>query len=183
MLDSCGRPSRFRVARDPMLCSDTNAATWGSMVISPLCIAALQPARPVRSRRLVRPARIQTKSRTAASRSVTLPLYAVRHLAPGGKPVSRTAAAVAALLSMSGLAVGSTPAAGATAPTCRGYPATIVGTPREDVLTGTQGGDVIVAMGGDDVIRARGGADVVCGADGDDQVYAGADQDRVWSGD
>ena len=61
---------------------------------------------------------------------------------------------------------GSPLAAGAAeeVPMCFGMPATIVGTPGDDVLTGTPGDDVIVGLEGTDVINAAtsGGTDRVC---------------------
>jgi Ca2+-binding RTX toxin-like protein len=76
---------------------------------------------------------------------------------------------------------------------CRGVPATIVGTPTDarypeghdapdDVIEGTPKADVIVAMGGDDVIWARGGNDVICGGPGTDDVFAGPGRDAVFTG-
>lgn len=54
-------------------------------------------------------------------------------------------------------------------PACEGVPATILGSPGDDVLFGTTGPDVIVA---------RGGADRVLGGDGDDLICLGAGADR-----
>jgi Ca2+-binding RTX toxin-like protein len=76
-------------------------------------------------------------------------------------------------------------------PICAGRPATIVGTPGNDVMNGTVGDDVIVSGGGRDWIRARGGDDVICAGgardvvlagDGDDTVDAGAGRDVVSGG-
>jgi Ca2+-binding RTX toxin-like protein len=51
----------------------------------------------------------------------------------------------------------------ARVPTCRGVPATIVGTPGDDVLHGTSGDDVIVGgRGSDDILGGR-GDDLICG--------------------
>jgi len=63
----------------------------------------------------------------------------------------------------------------ATAPTCSGQPATIIGTPGNDTLSGTNGNDVIMGLGGDDVIRGRGGSDIICGGDGNDVVHGSRD--------
>jgi hypothetical protein len=62
-------------------------------------------------------------------------------------------------------------------PVCDGRPATLVGTPGDDVLKGTPGDDVIMGDEGDDVIRAGGGNDVVCAGPGNDKVFGrlGAD--------
>src|SRR4051812_15572614 len=46
---------------------------------------------------------------------------------------------------------------------CRGVPATIVGTPGDDVIQGTSGDDVIVAGAGNDFISGNGGDDLICG--------------------
>ena len=75
-------------------------------------------------------------------------------------------------------------AAGAAAatPTCRGVPATIVGTADVDVLLGTPGADVIVAFAGSDTVRGRGGDDLVCGGDGADRLYGGTGADRLYGG-
>jgi Ca2+-binding RTX toxin-like protein len=64
-------------------------------------------------------------------------------------------------------------AAEADRPTCRGRPATLVGTSGDDVLVGTPQEDVIVARAGNDVIRSRGGVDFVCGGAGDDRISGG----------
>ena len=47
-------------------------------------------------------------------------------------------------------------------PTCGGRPATIIGTPGDDVLIGTASDDVIATRGGRDRISARGGNDTIC---------------------
>jgi Ca2+-binding RTX toxin-like protein len=56
---------------------------------------------------------------------------------------------------------------------CLGERATIVGTPRGEVIRGTAGRDVIVALGGADIIRGRGGNDVICAGRGADRILAG----------
>lgn len=65
---------------------------------------------------------------------------------------------------------------------CRGFTATIVGTPGADVLTGTGGPDVIVGLGGIDTIRSLGGGDLICAGSGRDFVVAGTAADRVLGG-
>jgi len=65
---------------------------------------------------------------------------------------------------------------------CAGMPATIVGTPRADLLIGTRGNDVVVAMGGDDEIRTFTGEDVICAGRGRDVVRSGIWADRVFGG-
>ena len=56
---------------------------------------------------------------------------------------------------------------------CRGLTATIVGSPRADILLGTSGDDVIVGLGGNDTIFGRGGNDTICGNQGDDVITGG----------
>ena len=68
------------------------------------------------------------------------------------------------------------------APTCRGVPATIVGTGGGDELLGTTGPDVIVALGGNDRIASRAGRDLICAGSGRDHVAAGTAGDRVFGG-
>jgi Ca2+-binding RTX toxin-like protein len=72
----------------------------------------------------------------------------------------------------------STPAS----PTCLGMPATIIGTPENDILRGTPGDDVIVGLAGNDVIDGRGGDDRICGGNGNDVIQAGEGSDRVDGG-
>jgi Ca2+-binding RTX toxin-like protein len=62
---------------------------------------------------------------------------------------------------------------------CAGNPATIVGTPGNDVLTGTPGRDVIAGLGGNDVINGLGGNDLVCAGDGNDVVLGGDGDDYL----
>jgi poly-gamma-glutamate synthesis protein (capsule biosynthesis protein) len=62
---------------------------------------------------------------------------------------------------------------------CGGVPATMVGTPGDDVLIGTDGPDVIAGRGGRDVIWGRGGDDVLCGGPGIDLVLGGPGEDRI----
>ena len=64
-------------------------------------------------------------------------------------------------------------------PTCMGLPATILGTPGNDVLIGTSGDDVILAYAGDDVLYAGAGIDTICGGDGDDDLGWAAVGGRV----
>jgi uncharacterized repeat protein (TIGR01451 family) len=65
---------------------------------------------------------------------------------------------------------------------CRGVPATITGTPGDDVLVGTTGPDVIVATGGSDTVRSLAGRDLVCAGPGRDFVASGSAADRVFGG-
>jgi Ca2+-binding RTX toxin-like protein len=71
-------------------------------------------------------------------------------------------------------------AAGQAPPLCQGRPATIVGTPGDDVLRGTPRADVIVARAGDDIVKGLGGDDLVCGGDGADRIQGGAGDDRLF---
>ena len=63
---------------------------------------------------------------------------------------------------------------------CGGLPATIGGTPGDDVVFGTAGNDVIAPGGGNDIVRGLGGDDVICGGDGDDKLKGGAGKDRLF---
>jgi RTX calcium-binding nonapeptide repeat (4 copies) len=63
--------------------------------------------------------------------------------------------------------------------TCKGKPATIVGTNGSDVRTGSQGPDVIVALGGNDTLSGLADNDVICGGRGKDKLKGGADQDTL----
>lgn len=65
-------------------------------------------------------------------------------------------------------------------PTCRGLPATLVGTQDADVLIGTAGPDVIVGLGGDDTIKGGAGRDTVCAGSGDDRLSGGPARDRLF---
>ena len=108
--------------------------------------------------------------------------------------VTRVACALAAsalaIAGLAGLAAGSTAAAASPTYTCFGKPATIVGTPGDDVLVGRENtADVIVGLGGDDVIR--GSADVtsstapgdrLCGGHGDDYIRGAVGADRIQGG-
>jgi uncharacterized repeat protein (TIGR01451 family) len=68
------------------------------------------------------------------------------------------------------------------AATCRGVPATMVGTGGNDALVGTTARDVIAAFGGDDSIASLSGRDLVCAGRGSDRVGAGSAADRVFGG-
>jgi Ca2+-binding RTX toxin-like protein len=63
---------------------------------------------------------------------------------------------------------------------CDGHVATIVGTPRGDVLRGTPGNDVIAGLGGYDVIHAGAGHDIVCGGQGADTIFGEQGPDRLF---
>ena len=67
-------------------------------------------------------------------------------------------------------------------PSCGDVPATLVGTPGNDVLVGTDGPDVIVGLLGNDTIRGLGGDDLICSGFGDDIVDGGAGNDTLLGG-
>lgn len=65
-------------------------------------------------------------------------------------------------------------------PTCRGVPATTLGTAGNDTIVGSAGRDVIATFGGDDTIVSLAGRDMVCAGSGNDYVGGGAAADRVY---
>jgi hypothetical protein len=65
------------------------------------------------------------------------------------------------------------------AASCKGKPATIVGTNGADVRTGSQGRDVIVALGGNDTLSGIGGNDLLCGGAGKDLLKGGKGKDTL----
>jgi hypothetical protein len=72
------------------------------------------------------------------------------------------------------------PQPGAAGSTCRGRPATIIGTPGDDsraAVGGTRGRDVIAAGNGRDKVRSRGRRDLVCAGAGRDKVRGGKGAD------
>ena len=90
---------------------------------------------------------------------------------------------LATLLALSLAAAAALPAAPASAgvPMCYGEPATIVGTPGDDLfdgitdnsIYGTPGPDVIHGLGGNDAIYADAGDDLICGGEGQDITLNG----------
>ncbi|MGI9615632.1 MAG: hypothetical protein ACR2QO_22155 [Acidimicrobiales bacterium] len=66
--------------------------------------------------------------------------------------------------------------------TCNGRIATIVGTPKRDVLRGTDGADVIYGGNGNDVIYGLGGDDTICGGNGKDELHGGSGDDYLYGG-
>jgi Ca2+-binding RTX toxin-like protein len=66
--------------------------------------------------------------------------------------------------------------------TCSGLPATIVGTPGDDVINGTTGPDVIAGLDGNDVIDGGQGDDVICGGPGEDTLSGSGGNDTLFGG-
>jgi hypothetical protein len=64
--------------------------------------------------------------------------------------------------------------------TCKGKPATIIGTPGNDKLRGTARRDVMVGLGGRDKLSGRGGNDLICGGPGRDVLKGGKGNDRLY---
>ena len=75
---------------------------------------------------------------------------------------------------------GATASAKAAAASCRGVPATIVGTAADDLLTGTPGPDVIAGLEGDDILIGVDGDDRICGGTGSDRLAGGAGDDQLF---
>jgi len=65
-------------------------------------------------------------------------------------------------------------------PTCKGQPATIIGTPRRDVRAGTPGRDVMVGLGGNDKLNGAAGNDLICGGPGKDVLNGGKGNDKLF---
>jgi hypothetical protein len=70
--------------------------------------------------------------------------------------------------------------AAAPPPTCKGKPATIVGTEGSDVRKGTSGKDVIVGLGGNDKLSGLAGNDLICGGSGKDTLNGGKGNDKLY---
>lgn len=66
--------------------------------------------------------------------------------------------------------------------TCGGLPATIVGTPGNDVLNGTNGRDVIHGLSGNDTLNGNNGNDALDGGAGTDTCNGGSGADTAASG-
>jgi Ca2+-binding RTX toxin-like protein len=71
---------------------------------------------------------------------------------------------------------------GPTGAHCGPLPATLVGTPGDDVLVGTSEVDVIVGLEGNDTISGLGDSDVLCGGFGDDVLLGGSGDDELRGG-
>lgn len=82
-----------------------------------------------------------------------------------------------------GLSVLAVAAHGAVrAQNCLGSPATIIGTPGNDVIVGTAGPDVIYGDTGDDQIDGMGGNDRICGNAGNDILLGNVGNDWIEGG-
>ena len=66
--------------------------------------------------------------------------------------------------------------------TCRGYPASVVGTKESDELQGTTGPDVIAAGAGSDLVEALDGDDLLCGGADSDDLRGGSGADVISGG-
>jgi RTX calcium-binding nonapeptide repeat (4 copies) len=67
-------------------------------------------------------------------------------------------------------------------PTCKGKPATIVGTSGNDVREGTSGKDVMVGLGGNDKLSGLAGNDTICGGSGKDALLGQKGKDTLKGG-
>jgi hypothetical protein len=64
--------------------------------------------------------------------------------------------------------------------TCKGQPATIVGTSGDDQLAGISGRDVIAALEGNDEVSGLAGNDLICGGSGRDTLIGGKGKDELF---
>jgi hypothetical protein len=64
--------------------------------------------------------------------------------------------------------------------TCKGRPATYVGTPGVDVIAGSAGDDVIAALEGNDDVSGLAGNDLICGGAGKDKLRGGPGKDKLF---
>jgi Ca2+-binding RTX toxin-like protein len=65
-------------------------------------------------------------------------------------------------------------------PTCRGRPATIIGTSGNDVRRGTPGRDVMAGLAGKDRLSGLGANDIICGGAGKDTLKGGKGKDKLY---
>jgi Ca2+-binding RTX toxin-like protein len=65
-------------------------------------------------------------------------------------------------------------------PTCKGKPATIVGTSGNDVRNGTSGEDVMVGLAGNDKLSGLAGNDLICGGEGKETLNGGKGNDKLY---
>ncbi len=75
---------------------------------------------------------------------------------------------------------GPCPQPAAPPPTCKGKPATIVGTSGNDVRKGTSGKDVMVGLGGNDKLSGLAGSDTICGGSGKDTLLGQKGKDTLY---
>ena len=80
---------------------------------------------------------------------------------------------------LSTCAPGTIPPPAKGGPSCKGKPATIVGTNGRDVRTGSQGRDVFVGLGGSDKLSGKAGNDLICGGAGKDTLKGGGGKDSL----
>jgi Ca2+-binding RTX toxin-like protein len=80
------------------------------------------------------------------------------------------------------LAIAAAAAVNDPIPSCRGKPATIVGTDGNDTIEGTGERDVIWAGLGDDTVRGGLGSDLICGGPGSDFIDGGRGNDFIDGG-
>jgi Ca2+-binding RTX toxin-like protein len=73
-----------------------------------------------------------------------------------------------------------TPPPATASPTCKGKPATIIGTDGNDVRKGTPGKDVIVGLRGNDKLSGLAGNDLICGGAGKDTLNGGKGNDKLF---
>jgi hypothetical protein len=66
-----------------------------------------------------------------------------------------------------------------TATTCKGKPATKVGTAGNDAIVGTAAPDVIAALAGNDKVSGLSGNDLICGGTGKDNLAGGKGKDKL----
>jgi Ca2+-binding RTX toxin-like protein len=64
--------------------------------------------------------------------------------------------------------------------TCKGIPATIIGTDGSDLLSGTPARDVIAGLGGNDKLPGHAGNDLICGGAGKDTLKGGKGNDKLY---
>jgi hypothetical protein len=69
---------------------------------------------------------------------------------------------------------------GGVSASCRGKPATIVGTEASERVRGTTRKDVIATLDGNDTVKAGGGNDVVCAGKGNDRVKGDDGNDKLF---
>ena len=80
---------------------------------------------------------------------------------------------------LSTCAPGTIPTGTSSSATCKGKPATIVGTNGNDVRVASPGPDVIAGLGGNDTLSGIGGKDVICGGPGKDKLKGGPGKDTL----